>query len=112
MTHPAYVLDKPRREATLAGIREGCERRNWGLIAVHVRTNHVHVVVMADRSADPVMIALKAYASRHLNRIEPDCRRWTKHGSTHILWNPDAMRCAVQYVVAGQGDPMEVYRGE
>jgi REP element-mobilizing transposase RayT len=111
MTGPTYELDRLRRRAALAGFVEVCDRRGWELLAAHVRTNHVHVVVGADRPAEQVMIALKANASRRLNRIDGERRRWTKHGSTRYLWGPEQVRHAVTYVLDKQGEPMEVYCG-
>ena len=44
-----------------------CTIRNWQLHAVNARTNHVHVVVTADRDPDEVMNQLKAWCSRKLS---------------------------------------------
>ena len=43
-----YNMDQKRRDAVLAAILERCKDREWSLLAGHVRTNHVHVVVEAD----------------------------------------------------------------
>src|SRR5437588_12633937 len=40
-------LDEPRRAVVLRTIREVAAYRRWKLWAVHVRTNHVHLVVTA-----------------------------------------------------------------
>ena len=55
---------------------------------------------------------LKAYASRKLNETghdRPGRKRWTRHGSTKYKWNVRELEAAVEYVVRGQGEPMEVY---
>jgi len=80
-----YCLDRGRRATVLGALREVCLHRSWGLLAAHVRTNHVHVVVEANVRPEMVMNTLKSYASRSLNtlgRDEPDRKRWTRHGST------------------------------
>lgn len=64
MEQPAYLLDRDHRTLVLQSLREACSHRVWTILAVHVRTNHVHVVVAADRTAEHVMTALKAAASR------------------------------------------------
>ena len=113
MSQQPYLLDAARRKAALDGIRWVCDRRGWTLVAAHVRTNHVHVIVYAPSSPENVMIALKAYASRAINELAIDpaeTRRWTRHGSTRYLWTHTELRAAIKYVVAGQGEPMEVYR--
>lgn len=61
------------------------------------------------------MNALKSYASRDLNLIEidePNRKRWVRHGSTRWLWKDKDVREAIDSVVSGQGEFMEVYRAE
>ena len=112
MTDPPYALDEPRRSIVLKSIQEVCRYRGWSLLAAHVRTNHVHVVVQAFASPEKVLNDFKAYASRHLNRAgldEPDCKRWTRHGSTRYLWKPEQVEAAIHYTVREQGEPLAVY---
>jgi REP element-mobilizing transposase RayT len=112
MDQAPYHLDPIRRSAVLEAIREVCAHRGWGLLAAHVRSNHVHVVVEAEAPPERDMSDLKAYASRRLNRMELDeegRKRWARHGSTRWLWKPRHVSAAMQYVVAGQGDAMSVF---
>jgi REP element-mobilizing transposase RayT len=112
MSQEPYLLDEVRRIAVLEGMKEVCHRRGWTLLAAHVRTNHVHAVLEADRPPDQVMGALKAYASRVLNRLRldgKDRRRWAHHGSTRYLWTKEETAAAIRYVVEGQGTPMAVF---
>jgi REP element-mobilizing transposase RayT len=112
MTDHPYLLDAPRRAVVLDGIKDVCTRRRWGLLAAHVRTNHVHAVVVSERPPEQIMIALKAYASRWLNEIRidtPDRRRWTRHGSTRYLSTREQIEKAIQYVVGSQGSEMAVF---
>ena len=37
--------------------------------------------------------------------------KWTTHGSTRWLWKEENVRSAIDYVLNGQGEDMEVYRG-
>src|ERR1700722_20216343 len=48
MDQALYSLDRDRRIIVLAALREVCPHRGWSLLAAHVRTNHVHVVVEAE----------------------------------------------------------------
>ena len=112
MTQPAYTLDDIRRPLVLTSIREVCAHRNWELFAVHVRTNHVHVVVQSNESPEHIMAALKASASTALNRAGldgADRRRWARHGSTRPLRNNTVVLRVIDYVVRRQGEPMAVY---
>jgi REP element-mobilizing transposase RayT len=112
MTDEPYGLDVTRRKIVLEALQAGCAHRGWALIAAHVRTTHVHVVVTAEENPDKVMTALKAYASRDLNESgldRPGRKRWTRHGSTCDLRTPEAVQRAAKYVIEHQGKPMAVY---
>lgn len=112
MDQPAYIMDAPRRAIVLQTIQEVCQYRGWTLLAAHIRTNHVHVVVRADHPPEKVMTDFKAYASRKLNAggfESPERKRWTRHGSTRYLWQPAHVAAAIRYVVDKQGQPMAVY---
>ena len=42
----------------------------------------------------------KSYASWHLNRCgEADRKRWARHGSTRWLYDDQAVRNAIHYVI-------------
>jgi REP element-mobilizing transposase RayT len=112
MRQTPYVLDSKRRQIVLGAMRHVCLHRGWALLAAHVRTNHVHVVLEANQPAEHVMNVLKSYASRALNQrlVDPtDRRRWARHGSTRHLWTRDVLSAAVQYVVSEQDEPMAVW---
>ena len=115
MDQAPYHLDQVRRNAVLAAIQEVCTHRGWRLLAAHVRTTHVHTVVEAEIPPERVMGDFKAYASRCLNRRgldRPDRKRWTRHGSTRWLWKPQHISAAIQYVVAEQGEAMDVFQSD
>ncbi len=114
MTQPPYSLDGDRRAVVLETIREVAGHRGWSLWAVHVRSNHVHLVISAQATPEKVMADLKAYASRRLREKlnEPaDRKRWTEHGSTRYLWKEEQVEAAVDYVLNRQGAPMAVHDG-
>ena len=115
MLQPPYGLDADRRAVVLAALRQHSAYRKWGLLAAHVRTNHVHVVVEAEARPERVMNEFKAYASRELNRLgfdEPGRKRWARHGSARWLWNDLDVRSAIQYVTEEQGEPMDFFVAE
>ena len=112
MRQPPYLLDIPRREAALRGLIAACSRRGWTLLAAHVRTNHLHAVIAGPERPDRLIATLKAYCSRSLNAacVDPRNRiRWSRGGSRRGLWRQDAVNQAVNYVLTGQGEPMETY---
>jgi len=112
MDQPPYGMNRCRREIVLAAMVERCSNQRWTLLAAHVRTNHVHIVVDADVKPERIMNDLKAYASRCLNRFGLDDaarKRWARHGSTRWLWKPEGLSAAIRYVVDEQGDSMAVF---
>ena len=115
MAQAPYGLDQARREVVLQAIQEVCTHRNWDLLAAHVRTNHVHVVVGAEVPPEKVMGDFKAYASRRLNAMQidqPDRKRWARHGGTRWLAKPENVSAAIEYVVVEQGDAMSVFEAD
>ena len=85
------------------------------MLAAHVRSNHVHVIVEAGIRPERIMNEFKSYASRALNQLtseEPDRKRWARHGSTRWLWKDEDVRKALRYVIDEQGEPMALFVGE
>jgi REP element-mobilizing transposase RayT len=111
MTDSPYVLGEAARTIVRDAIVAYCEEKSWTLLALHVRTNHVHVVVSAEREPGRLMSDLKARASRELNRLGADAngKRWTRHGSTRHLFDEASIAAAVAYTLDEQGVPMAVY---
>ena len=114
MTQPPYVLDAARREVVLNALVTLCREKGWSLLAAHVRSNHVHVVIAADREPGRLMSDMKARASRDLNRagLDPaDRTRWTRHGSTRHLFDTVAVAEKIVYTLDEQGGRMAHYDG-
>ena len=112
MTQVPYLLNAERRTVVLESLKEHCVHCGWNLLAAHVRTNHVHVVLESEAPPERVMNAFKSYASRALLRFEidgSDRKRWARHGSTRWLWTDRNVAEAIRYVVDEQGEPMAVF---
>jgi REP element-mobilizing transposase RayT len=109
MIQQPYLLDSVRRQVVLKSLQEVSYHRGWTLLAAHVRTNHIHVVISGNCKPEGMLIAMKAYSSRALNDSELDSQRWARHGSTRYLWTGDAVQAAIRYVVYEQGEPMGVF---
>jgi REP element-mobilizing transposase RayT len=104
------VLNAEQRKATEAAIRETCEKRGWSLLAVNIRTNHVHSVV-SPGSLNPSMAlnGFKANATRMMR--ESGCWKlksspWAAKGSKRRLWNERHIELAIDYVINGQGEDL------
>ena len=114
MAQPPFLLDVAQRDVVLYAIVALARAKGWNLLAVHVRSNHVHVVIAADRDPGRLMADLKARASRELTRAgfdDADRRRWTRHGSTLHLFTPAEVEQKATYTLDEQGTPMAVYDG-
>jgi REP element-mobilizing transposase RayT len=112
MLHAPYLLDRESRAVVLKSLQEVCTYRRWNLLAAHVRTNYVHVVVEAEAPPEKIMNDFKAYASRGLNRLLPEGPapiRWARHGSTRWLFQDHDVLDAIRYVVDEQGEAMAVF---
>src|SRR5260370_33311562 len=111
MDQKPYFLDPLRRAAVIESIREVCLHRGWTLLAAHVRTTHVHLIVEAHAKPEKIMNDFKSYASRKLNHLKcdtPNRKRWAHHGSTRWLFQDKNVRQAIRYVVDEQGELMRV----
>jgi REP element-mobilizing transposase RayT len=102
MRREPYLFDLPRAKKVLTAVQEVCRFRNWDLIAAHVRTNHVHVIVDGLKTPASAITTLKAYSSRALNTQ----KNWARGGSATALASADAVSAAVEYVVNQQGEPL------
>ena len=115
MAQPPYVMSSPgEREVVCDAIVSLCRQRGWRLLALHVRTNHVHAVVEADRDPGRVMSDMKARASRELTRKGFDDatrRRWTRHGSTLHLFEEASVTDKIDYTLNRQGAMLAHYDG-
>jgi len=115
MLQEPYVLDQAGRAVVLATLQRHCAHRGCNLLAAHVRSNHVHVLVEAEIRPERIRNEFKSYASRELNRLEgagPDRKRWARHGSTRWLCKDQDVRDALQYVIEEQGEPMALFVAE
>jgi REP element-mobilizing transposase RayT len=104
-----FLLDGKQRAIVENAIRHVCSVRNYGLIAINIRTNHAHVVASAATAAKIVMNAFKANATRELREsslVSVDQKVWSRGGSTRYLWKPKNVERAVDYTLNGQGEDL------
>lgn len=103
----AITLNANQRKVVEQTIREVCKYKDWGLHALNVRTNHVHIVVSTgNNSAKSVLNAFKSYSTRNLkqnNLWNYEHSPWSDKGSERFLWNEKSLEIAIEYVVSGQG---------
>ncbi len=81
MRQSAFTLGVDERRIVRDSIGEVCRHKDWRLLAAHVRTNHMHVVIQAEVRPEVVLNVLKSYASPALNLSCLDEReriRWVR----------------------------------
>jgi REP element-mobilizing transposase RayT len=95
------------RELVKLTIESHCGIRAWSLLALNVRTNHVHVVVNCMETASPerAMEQFKAWSTRqlrHAGYAGKEQHIWAEHGSTRWINHADGLAAAIRYVNEGQ----------
>jgi REP element-mobilizing transposase RayT len=106
-SHESVEFTRSQREAVYFAIREVCRFRGYQLLALNIRSNHVHVVVIARVAPEKIIEAFKSYATRRLKNdslIDADRKVWSRHGSTRYLWKEQSVTAAIDYVLYGQGE--------
>jgi REP element-mobilizing transposase RayT len=105
MKFAPLIFDAAMRRVIRQTIEEVCRHRQWNLLRVNVRTNHMHAVVVANADASRVLKDLKAWCTRRLREagLVGDRPVWTDQGSTRKLFDGDDVGGAVDYVKNRQG---------
>ena len=106
MKGEAFSISPAARTVLERTFREVCEFRDWQLMALNIRTEHIHAVVAADASPLSVLHTLKAYGTRALRArriVGADSQVWARHGSTEYAWNEDDVAAVVEYTLNRQG---------
>ena len=105
MTSPSVLLSEQDRQTVEAACHEHCTTRGWSILAVNARTNHVHLVVVANAGPKTVRDQLKANCTRRL-RTQPVSliadRTWAKGGDIEILDSEDEIQACITYVLEAQ----------
>jgi REP element-mobilizing transposase RayT len=95
------ILSPIQRKKVDQSCRDHVVYRGWKLHAINVRSNHVHVLVMADISRFRVRDQLKAYATRplrkHPERITSP-KIWSRGGDCRIIDDEDGLKQVIDYI--------------
>ena len=112
MVESGVLLTEEQRALVEQTVRDHCRIRGWVLHAVNARTNHVHVVVTADRDPKEVINQLKAWCSRKLSDAaglvgtvakKAGRRHWfTEGGDKELIETEEYLNNAIEYVLERQ----------
>jgi REP element-mobilizing transposase RayT len=98
MKEDPVKLTPEQRQLVEQAIREVAERYGWPVHAIAIQGNHAHVVLTAARDGSELRDALKAVASRALNKVYGKRTWWAENGSSRYLWEKSYFHNAVDYV--------------
>lgn len=107
MKSPPFLLTRRQRGVVKTSVKELCDRRGYLLHAQNARTNHVHVVLTAQRKPERIIVDLKANATKFLRDaglVSASERVWSRGRSRRYLWKPRNVVAAINYTLFGQGD--------
>jgi REP element-mobilizing transposase RayT len=88
VTDDACRLDHAQRRVVETTIAAHCEIRRWTLYALNCRSDHVHVIVAANRGPDEIREQLKSWCTRWLKEaaaqqtVETPAQQTTSAGSS------------------------------
>lgn len=114
MREDACLLVPRQRELVEHTVHRHCEIRGWELFVVNCRSNHIHVVVAANKNPKVVIAQLKAWSTRRLKEMQlaegmalEDLRTqwWVERGSRRYLNDQRSLEAAVQYATEAQDEP-------
>lgn len=109
MKQAEFRLDAAMRKCVRQAIEKDCAKRGDVLVALNVRSNHVHVIVRTRMGRRKRLNQMKAWATRALREeglVDKDRRVWTAGGNVRILVEEDDVRSAIDYVKNRQGPPL------
>ncbi|QOY90572.1 transposase [Paludibaculum fermentans] len=110
-----FLLEKPHRELILETIRKTSAATNYELLAAHIRTTHLHIILDTPSTPEQSMGDLKlacTMALKAANLADAEDRIWADYGHIRPLRSPYALTQAINYILNGQGAPMDIYRDE
>jgi REP element-mobilizing transposase RayT len=98
MASKPVKLTLEQRKLVEQAIRDVAARYGRVIHSVSVQSDHVHVVITAAREGEQLRDALKAVASRALNKQFGARTWWAEKGSAKYLWERDYFHNARDYV--------------
>jgi REP element-mobilizing transposase RayT len=98
MKYDPVSLTVEQRVLVESAITDVCSRYSWPLHTLAAQSDHIHVVLTAPRDGPELREAIKAVASRALNKQFGKRRWWAEGGSAKYLWETDYFHAAIKYV--------------
>lgn len=99
MKEDPVTLTIAQRKEVERAIREVAARYGWTIHQIAIQRNHCHVVITAVRDGNELRDALKAVATRALNKKFEKRTWWGEGGSARYLWEREYFENAYDYVL-------------
>jgi REP element-mobilizing transposase RayT len=103
------MLDAKKRAVIRTAIEMVCRQRGWKLVAINIRTNHIHLVISAMETPDRIVRDLKAYSTRAMKAAKLWSYKhspWVDGSSKRYLWKESSVANACDYVINRQGEDL------
>ncbi len=113
MKQKPYMLDVSQREVVKSAITSYTHKKSLELIAVQIRSNHIHIAI-AETDLEPMKLIsnLKRAISYELKIQFNDAagfKHWSRGGHFKIIENEEALIQIIDYIVNEQGEKIEFY---
>ena len=118
MTEDGCLLDQDQRRLVESTIADHCRVRGWTLYTVNCRSNHVHVIVAADRDPKEIREQFKAWCTRRLKALQQERlhplsasnasataireKWWVERGSVRYVNDEEGLEAVIPYVGEAQ----------
>jgi REP element-mobilizing transposase RayT len=110
LNNDPVTLNLAKRQIVHETIIKHCNIRQWHLYAVHVRSNHVHIVVKSNKPTDLTAKELMGWPTRMLrNNGFKIPKVWTRGSSKKMIFTKPKLIEKIHYVAYGQGEMMQYY---
>ncbi|QDT62946.1 transposase [Calycomorphotria hydatis] len=99
-----FILIKTQRRRVKLSIESRANFKGWHIHALNVRTNHVHVVIVAPNESGKSIIAdFKRWCTRDLKATDSHRTKWwTRGGSARHIFTETQLEDIINYVLHGQ----------
>ena len=109
MNQPPMVFDTPQRTCVHHALESFCAYKQWLVLALHVRTNHIHALIYGKTHSQRIVQGIKAAATRALREaglIDEARKVWTEGASITTCETDEDIATIRDYIKNRQGNPL------
>jgi REP element-mobilizing transposase RayT len=110
MKSDSFRIEPRQRACIESAFGEAAGFRGWAILALSIRTQHIHMVLAGADPPEKMMTTLKAYATRRMRAeglLTAGAVVWARHGSTRpVTGGEGGLAAVIDYVANRQGEPL------